>query len=190
MKTFRSRPLIALLLTVCALAIDLLCPFGRFLRRASRHPLFRPVVAAAALFVLALMDHRLALAAPIAIGTLTEGRHTGEFILSEAEGTGSRDTVTVTVAANTTLSAGTVLGQISATGKYVPYDDSYTDGREDAAAILYDNVTNDAGAPADISAVVINWSAEVRSADLVYVGDVDEDKAVSDLRALGVKARS
>jgi hypothetical protein len=122
----------------------------------------------------------------------TEGRHTGEFILSEAPGTLSRDTVTITVGATTTLAPGTVLGQLSGTGKYVPYDNAGSDGSETAAAILYAELVNGTGAPVDMTGVVVNLNAEVRADDLVWASGLNSgDKAAGlvDLRALGIKAR-
>lgn len=121
---------------------------------------------------------------------LQEGKYPGEFIVQESPGTISRDEVTVTVPANTTLNPGAVLGQISASGKYVPFDDASSDGREDAAGILYSELVNDTGGAVDKTGVIVNWSAEVRSADLEWEEGVDEDKGLADLAALGVKARS
>jgi Bacteriophage lambda head decoration protein D len=121
---------------------------------------------------------------------LEQGKNTAEFLVSEAPGTQSRDTVTVTVPASTTLNPGTVLGKIAASGKYVPYDDAASDGREDAAGILYGALVNDTLAGADYDGVVINWSAEVREADLEFGAGVDEDKAAADLGALGIKLRT
>lgn len=122
--------------------------------------------------------------------TFTEGKHPGEFLVTEAPGTLSRDTVTVTVPANTTYEPGTVLGQFAATDKYAPVDDTNTDGTETAAGILFGKATNDADAPVDVDAVVINLNAEVRAADLVWVVEgVDEDAAIAGLRQLGIKAR-
>ena len=120
---------------------------------------------------------------------LTEGRHPGEFLISEANGALSRDKVTVVVPAATTLEAGTVLGKVSATGYYAPYDSTKSDGTEVAVAILYDNVTNEAVTPANIAAVVINQDAEVRADDLEFGTGVDEAGALVDLRAVGIKAR-
>lgn len=123
----------------------------------------------------------------------TEGVHTAAFLVSEANGYRSRDEVTVTVPANTTLVAGTVLAQLSATGKYVEYDNTGTDGTEEAAGILYEERVNDTGSPVDVEATVVNADAEVRAADLTWkTGLVDNDKTagLSDLRALGIKARS
>ncbi len=124
---------------------------------------------------------------------LTEGQHTAEFLLSESAGKISRETVTVTVPTGTVLAPGTVLAQLSATGKYVEYDNAGSDGSEEAAGILYSELDNAAGeAPADKVGVVIEWGAEVRKAALQWkTGLVADDKtaAYADLRARGVKAR-
>lgn len=120
---------------------------------------------------------------------LTEGKYAGEFILGESPGTISRDTVTVTVPASTTLQPGAVLGQLSASGKYVPYDDAESDGRELAAGILNAELVNATLAPVDETAVIINWGAEVRADDLVWETGVDEDGGIADLAALGIKVR-
>jgi len=121
--------------------------------------------------------------------SLTEATPTAAFILAESPGTISRDTVTVTVPAATTYAPGTVLGQLSATGKYVPYDDSESDGREVAAGILYGALENDGVSPADYTGVIVNFGAEVRADDLVWGDGVDDDGGLADLAALGVKAR-
>jgi hypothetical protein len=154
------------------------------------HPLFRGALALVALVVAAHFHPQAALAAPLAVGALTEGQYAAEFILAECPGTISRDSVTVTVAAATTLAPGTVLGQISASGKYVPYDDAASDGRETAAGILYAEAANAAGAPADQDAVIVNFAAEVRADDLAWAEGVDEDAGTADLAALGIKVRA
>jgi hypothetical protein len=122
--------------------------------------------------------------------SLTEGKNTGEFLLAEADGTISRDTVDVTVAAATTLAPGTVLGQLSGSGKYVPYDDAASDGSETAAGILYGELVNAGNAPADLEGVIIDFCAEVRAADLVWGDGVDDEAGLAHLAALGIKARS
>jgi len=124
--------------------------------------------------------------------TLTEGKNPGEFILSELPATISRDTVTVTVPASTTLNPGRVLGQLSGTGKYVPYDNAGSDGSEEASGILYAELANATAGAVDMQGVVVNWSAEVRKAGLEWsAGVVDADKtaAYADLAGRGVKAR-
>ena len=59
---------------------------------------------------------------------LTEGVHAGEFLLAEANGHISRETVVVQSGEN--LVAGTVLGKITANGKYIAYSDGNADGSE------------------------------------------------------------
>ena len=121
--------------------------------------------------------------------TLSEGNHTAEFLIAEAPGHISRDAVTVTVPANTTLAPGYVLGQISATGKYVPYDDGYSDGRETADGVLYGELVNATGAPVDMDGVVINFCAEVDGDALTWPATTDQTGGTADLKALGVKVR-
>jgi hypothetical protein len=126
------------------------------------------------------------------MSTKTEGKHAAELLVSEAPGTLSRDSVTVTVPASTTLKAGSVLAQLSATGKYVPYDNAGSDGSEAAAAVLFDELVNATESGADAVGVVINFAAEVRLSDLEWVDGMDDAgklAAYVDLRTKGVKAR-
>lgn len=121
---------------------------------------------------------------------LLEGKHTAEFVVSDL-GTLSRDKATVTVAAETTLPAGLVLGRITATGKYVPYNDAAIDGSEVAAAVLYGALRNEDVAPADVIGTIYNFGAEVRLADLGWNGQAQPaiDAGVVDLAALFIKVR-
>lgn len=124
------------------------------------------------------------------MSTLTEGRRSGDFILSEQPGTLSRDTVTVDVPAGQSLSPGTVLGVVTATGHYAPYDDSASDGIEEASAVLYAELDNSTGlAEAAMSGVVLNFGAEVRSDGLVWGTGVDEDAGIVDLLGVAIKVR-
>lgn len=122
----------------------------------------------------------------------TEGQHTGEFVLSEANRSLSRDTVTITVPANTVLAPGFVLARLSADGKYVPYDNAGSDGSEAAYGVLYSEVRNDTGAPVDVTGVVVNGVAEVRKADLVWasgLSDSDKNAGIADLATRWIKVR-
>lgn len=125
--------------------------------------------------------------------SLSESQYPGEFLLSEGERTISRETVTVTVAAATRLQPGHVLGKLSATGKYVEYDNAGTDGSESAAAILYTEADNrSGGAPADFTCAIVARLAEVRKADLKWfsgVADGDKTAAYTDLAAANIIAR-
>ncbi len=111
---------------------------------------------------------------------LTEARRTGDFILSEANGTRSREEVTIAAAAGAMI-PGTVVSML-ASGKYVEYDDVGTDGTEVAAGILYAAVADSAS---DQKAVIIVRDAEVNASRLTG----SNANAVADLRALGIIAR-
>jgi len=122
---------------------------------------------------------------------LTEGRYPGDFLVSEAPGTLSRDDGTVDVpAATTTMEPGTVLGQLSATGHWVPYDDAASDGSEVAAGILYGpRLENDTGAISSQAATIVTRLAEVRDAGLIWGAGVDETAGLAGLAALFIVAR-
>jgi hypothetical protein len=123
------------------------------------------------------------------MSVITERQHTGDFILSEANGTLSRDTVTVTVPAGEIYSPGLVLGKITATGKYVGRDENAGTGEQDAAGLLYGECNNeDGGAPADFSAVILNRDAEVRGPGVDANGGTEAD-VLSELLTLGIKVR-
>lgn len=108
------------------------------------------------------------------MATMTEARRTGEFILSEANGTRSREVVTIAAAAGA-MAAGTLLGVITETGKYVAYDGDATDGSEVAAAILYEAI---ADSTADQAAVAVVRDAEVAEVHLTgYVAAAKGDLA-------------
>lgn len=112
---------------------------------------------------------------------VNEGRHTGEYLLSEASGTRSREKVTVTQT-GVALAAGTVMSKLTATGKYVVYDDVGADGSEVAAGVLYDNLPAFTG---DVAAVVHVRDCEVNQQCLTGYNA----NAKADLAALGVIVR-
>jgi hypothetical protein len=64
-----------------------------------------------------------------------EPMHAGEFLLSEGAGTISREAINV--AAGPALNSGQVLGLVTATGEFAPYDPAAEDGTQSAVAILY-----------------------------------------------------
>jgi ABC-type Fe3+ transport system substrate-binding protein len=113
--------------------------------------------------------------------TYTEGLHTAEFLLSEAEGSYSREQVTLAAAA-AALMAGTLLGKVTASGKYVAYANGASDGSEVAVAILYAAATDLA---VDQKVTVIARHAEVYSGALVGL----DSAARADLAAAGIVIR-
>jgi hypothetical protein len=94
---------------------------------------------------------------------LQEGQHTGEFIVSEGNGTISRQTVTAL--SGDTLEAGAVLGKVGPSGKHNVLNPAGADGSQVAAGILYDAV--DASA-ADTEGVAVVRLAEVHGGELVW----------------------
>ncbi len=112
---------------------------------------------------------------------LTESTRAGEFLLAEGNGSISRAEVTIAAAA-AALPAGAVLGKLSASGKYVAYNNAASDGSQTAAGILYESVPD---AASDQKAVAIVRHAEVMGAMLT---GLDTD-AVADLAALQIIVR-
>jgi len=97
--------------------------------------------------------------------TLTEGTHVGGFLVWEAHRDYTRETITV---ASGTLVPGTVLGKITASGKYAAHDPNATDGTETAVAVLWGKADASGGdAPA---VAVVRGPAIVNRHDLVFVG--------------------
>ncbi|WP_338662623.1 head decoration protein [Pararoseomonas sp. SCSIO 73927] len=123
---------------------------------------------------------------------LSEGFYPGHFLVSQANGFRSRDTITVQnqTGAAVTLQAGTVLAKLSATGNYVPYDNVGSDGSEVASAILYATVT----VPANGSkrGAAVTRAAEVNASELLWDASVDatgRTAGLADLLAVAIVAR-
>lgn len=116
------------------------------------------------------------------MAVLTEARHAGEFILSEANGMRSRDNVLLKQG-NGLLPAGMLLA--IDTGKYVPAAAAATA----VAVLIYPTDTTDA----DVKAAAIVRDAEVNGKVLSYAADVDTDpeKATkaTQLAAVGIIVR-
>lgn len=118
----------------------------------------------------------------------SESNRNLEFLLIEANGTLSREQITVVSGAGA-LGAGTVLGKITASGKYTAYDDDNVDGSETAAAILlYDADATSA----DVEAAVIVRDAEVKADKIVWAATndaTDITNGTADLVALNIIIR-
>lgn len=107
--------------------------------------------------------------------------HAAEWLVSEAEGTRSRDSIVI--AANSgDLKAGTVLGKVTATGEYAAYADADETGLGAAVGILYAAVPDSAAAQ---QATIVNVDAEVVESLLTGL----DANGKADLAALGFKFR-
>ena len=119
------------------------------------------------------------------MATLTEGMYPAEFLVSEASGTRSR--AVGTLASGNNLDAGTVVGVITASGKYADYDADAADGTETAAGVLLAPVD---ASSADADCVVIVRDAEVNADELTWTDQAnDETAGTADLAALGIIVR-
>lgn len=123
---------------------------------------------------------------------LNEGRHATEGLLSEADFGYSRDVITV-ASGSGKIEPGTILGKVTASGKYKPSINSAADpatGEEVGSVIaLY---ACDATS-ADAKVVAITRAAQWKIGDLIYHSSVDSDtkKAAkrAQLAAVGIVAR-
>ncbi len=122
------------------------------------------------------------------MATLTEGRHAGEFVLSEASGVRSRETVTL--AQSQTVVPGTVLGKVTASGEYGVLDPGAADGLEAAAGVAFYGAATEAAETSPL--VIIARDAEVKQHCLEWPADITEPQktaAIAQLAALGIIIR-
>ena len=120
------------------------------------------------------------------MAVITEGKATAEFLVSEANNTRGRETGTLIAGQN--LEAGTLVGIITASGKYTQHAHGAADGSEVVAGIIYDNV--DATAGDKVGTVFVTADSIVRESSLVYsvgaaAGDITAANA--ELKALGIR---
>ncbi|MEM6901319.1 MAG: head decoration protein [Pseudomonadota bacterium] len=123
---------------------------------------------------------------------LTEGARKAEFLISEANSYRSRDEVTVTVPANTTLDAGTILGRNTSSGNFVRHAAGASDGSQNEAGVLFQPLINGTASPVDMQATNVARDAEVRATDLIYEIGADAAQITTSnaaLNALGIVVR-
>lgn len=99
--------------------------------------------------------------------------HAGEFLLSEGPGTISREAISV--AAGPALVAGQVLGLVTASGEFAPYDPAAEDGSENATCILFASLGE--------SEIVRRGRAVVRLAEVSEASLTGLDPAAEDTLA-------
>ncbi len=121
---------------------------------------------------------------------LVEGRHTGEYIKSEGNWEISRDNVVIASGAGVVI-PGQVLGQITASQKFVPLTEGATDGSNVAAAINYAYVD---ATLSDIPAAVTARQTEVYGLRLTWDPSISGTPAnlaaaIAQLKTLGIIVR-
>lgn len=119
---------------------------------------------------------------------LVEGRHPGGFLVWEAFRDFCRETVTIASGAD--LQPGTVLGRVTASGKYAAHLNTATNGTETAVAVLWGHA--DAASADKLAVAVVRGPAIVNQHDLVFAGTpsaADIAAAHAELRAAGIIVR-
>lgn len=118
---------------------------------------------------------------------ITEGRHPGEFLLSEAPGTRSREVVTISD--SVAITPGMVLGKVTADGKYQAYDnaDAVVGTGVALAVAMYPLGATDTdrditviARDAEVNGNIIDWGAEAGA---------DKTAGIADLLAVGIIVR-
>lgn len=113
--------------------------------------------------------------------TKTLGSRTADFLRWEGDTSYCRDEVIVT--ATNAIEPGTVLGKITATGKYVPHDSDASDGSEEAVAILFRGMAAGTEEPR----TVVSRLAEVNGFALVYHADATDPEKTAVNAALAAQ---
>lgn len=119
--------------------------------------------------------------------TFTEGPRTAGYIISEANNFRSRDVITLAAGVVGTLVAGTVLGKVTASGHFAPYNPANADGTQTVAGILFE-----AGVAGDDRTMTARDS-EVKASQLTWFSGATVNQiatATTALKALGIIARS
>lgn len=114
--------------------------------------------------------------------------HAEGFIRSEANGKRSRENVTLLSGED--LVAGTVLGVVTASGKYAQVDPEASNGLETAKAVL---LRDSDATDGDLEVAVLARDAEVQKDDLTYsTGATAQQKSDfdADLKDVGIIVRS
>jgi len=110
-----------------------------------------------------------------------------EFLVSEANGTLSRDAVTL-IGSLGVLPAGRILGKITASSKFTNWTSGAADGSQNAAGVL--TAETDATAAGDVLKVgIISRYAEVASGRLSTVTPAQLAAGITSLAGVGIIGR-
>lgn len=112
---------------------------------------------------------------------ITEGNHQAEFLLGELDSL-SLDTVTLITGQN--IKSGTVLGKITASGKYTLHNNAASDGSEVAVAISLNDVD---ATSADTPCVIVARMQEVILSKLIFKDGISAPNKTAALGVLATK---
>ncbi len=113
---------------------------------------------------------------------ITMGKSDFQYQVSDL-GQISRDEVTVAIS-TTVIDTGTVMGVVTSSGQYAPYNPTATDGTETVVAILGRGVNTTTTAQ---KSVVTARLAEVSKTELVFVGTVTAQQKETAYTSLALK---
>lgn len=113
--------------------------------------------------------------------TATEGQRAFEVVLTDF-GSISRDKATLVSGQN--LGTGTVLGRITASGKYTLHDPAASDGSQNAVAVLLADCNATAG---DTTALILARLAEVKAALLTFKSGITAPQKATAFSALATQ---
>jgi hypothetical protein len=124
----------------------------------------------------------------MAVTILSEPVRPGEYLVSEHDGSFSRDVAVIAAGAN--LVPGTVLGKVTASGKLTILAPGASDGSQTAVAVLYGPAN---AAAADVKQTITARSSEVNGLVLTWPAGITNNQqtaAITQLASVGILVRS
>lgn len=118
------------------------------------------------------------------MAVLTEGNRLSDVLAWEQENLYSREKITIL--SGQVLAVGQVVGQVSASGKYVAFNQDATDGSQIPAGIV---IADYDATGADIAGVIIARDAILRPSGLVWPSDIEtaeKEAAMAVLEEAGI----
>lgn len=124
------------------------------------------------------------------MAVFSESNRIGDVVKREFEPLLNRESVVIATGAAQNLKVGTVLGRITASGKYVLHDNAAADGSQNAAAVLLEDAN---AVAADAPAIaLVRGPAVVADGALIFKAGISAPNraaAITALGALGIVAR-
>lgn len=116
------------------------------------------------------------------LGAQVKGRETADYILTEGNGSISREEIVI--AQSGVIEPGTVLGQVTATKKYVALDVAQTDGSQVAVAVNYARIDATNG---DVPCVISARDSELKKDQLIWPAGITEPQKAAAIAQLEAK---
>lgn len=123
------------------------------------------------------------------MAVVTEGKYAGDWLKWEQDNLYSREVVTILAGSGAArvLTSGMVMGKVTASGKWIQYDDTAANGAQNAAGVLLLNTTAPDGT--DVKATIIIRDAIISDNGITWPSTADAGEkttALAALKALGI----